>query len=707
MISKKELIPHVMKILEVMDIRDPSGAFDTVVFSLATILKSIGIRDLLELIGITSFAPIRRLEKLSGEELSLLERLVRLRMVSLTPSEIVKNQVEVVRLLDPFRRKKLAAYYTRPVGVRLMKYLALRYAETSKGRLVLLDPFMGSGLTLSEVARDLPKTRVEGVLGIEYHVLPALVGYAAIVYSLGGGLEKVCVLVGDSFRIIGERLSPLLRYFPRMGIFPRADMILTNPPFTRWEMLDKEYRGFLIEFLKRSGYDRYVGRRQLGLQVVSLFLIDSLLKDRGLLVSVLPASTFYTIYGEAVKELLRDRYAVDAIIELGSEASFSIDSGFKEIILAARKTREGAETAFITITDESDKNVEAVPEILGKRVVSDSINWVDLSRIPYPWNLNWLSLFGRNPLREHISRIFKHAREKGLLITWGEGLGAGIVRGVEMYGPNFFFIPNRYWEIVEEDPNAVVIERGNGTELEIDRDFLVPALRKPELYTDSITPGVGHYLLSIPPIGEKELPPDIARYIEWGRSSYTAEPSIRAFGRYWYSHVYRQLTTKKPFGRVFLPDKIDPSFKNRGVFACYSDRPLTASKNFYIVTLNDGPKDKALALWFNSSLFIAYFIVAGRKIGERWARFLEEDYLRMPVLNVNILDEQALEGLVKSFDRIAGIKLKPYMLQLCEEPRLEIDIELLSILGIENLSIVLELHSLLRKALNRHNIYPC
>ncbi|WP_156769845.1 hypothetical protein [Caldivirga maquilingensis] len=38
---------------------------------------------------------------------------------------------------------------------------------------------------------------------------------------------------------------------------------------------------------------------------------------------------------------------------------------------------------------------------------------------------------------------------------------------------------------------------------------------------------------------------------------------MNAHGKYWYSHVYRQVMIKRPFGRVFILDKVDLLFRNR------------------------------------------------------------------------------------------------------------------------------------------------
>jgi len=701
-IKNTELVTHVLTALQITDIRDVLAAFETVVTSLATLLKSTGTPDISTLIRLTNFAPLKSLESLSGEEISVIEGLVKQKMNFLTSQDIFESQIRVARLINPIQRKKLAAYYTKPVGLKLMTYMVSRYAETHGHSLVLCDPFLGSGLTLSEAAKEIPKSKISKIWGIEPHALSALVAYAAIVHSLKGDYEKVEVTVGDAFKIVYGKLSSLVRFAePLQEIIPKADVILTNPPFTRWELLDEDYRIFLTKLIDRIGYSKYVKRRQQNLQLISLFLMDYFLKNDGLLISVLPASTFYTLYGEAAKAMLKDKYWVQAVVDFSSEPSFSIDSGFKELILIASKTKPDFETAFLTIEADNVGQLEELSNILkGVKPTNRRINWVNISKIPYPWDLNWLALFGQNPLRELISKVFAQATEKGMLTAWADAFTEKqIVRGIEMYGPDFFLIPNKYWRTVDEDAEGVIIENYTGMKLRIGREFIIPALRKPEFYVDSIIPRVEHYFLSIPPKNESELPSGIAEYIKWGQISSTAKPALRAFGRYWYSHVNKQINVKKPFGRVFLPDKIDPSFSKRGVFACYTDQPLTASKNFYIATFNDKLKDKALALWFNSSLFIAYFIVASRKISERWTRFLEEDYLRMPVINVNLLDKYALQELANSFDKMAERKLEPIVFQLGEDFRLEMDKTLFEIIGIEDSTTLRELYSLLENVL--------
>ncbi|WP_243671472.1 hypothetical protein [Vulcanisaeta sp. JCM 16161] len=76
---------------------------------------------------------------------------------------------------------------------------------------------------------------------------------------------------------------------------------------------------------------------------------------------------------------------------------------------------------------------------------------------------------------------------------------------------------------------------------------------------------------------------------------------------------------------MFIHDKID--LARHRVIANYSDKPLCASKNFYIVRINN----PMIAAWYNSEVFRELLTVFGRKISQTWTRLLEDDYLSIPI----------------------------------------------------------------------------
>ncbi|MGC9113142.1 N-6 DNA methylase [Acidilobus sp.] len=618
----------------------PSRAYGIIVESLSLLLESLGgeaeVREALAKLGLRPGFDLKAaLEAARG----------------LRRGDRQVDPYEVPELMEDGLRKELAAYYTGPRWAELMSSVAAQYLdEWGVSGAVAADPFMGTGALLLSLARSLGCGRVAKLIGVERDPLACLQGYSLLVSLCGA--DRVEVRCGDSFRLVGLGPSGLEGN--------SAHVVITNPPFTRWELLDRGYRRFLEGLLEASGYSRYVTRGQVNLQALALFLADGVLRYNGLLAAVLPASTFYTIYGEGVKRFLRENYYVMALAQGRGQAAFSVGSGFKEVILLASKSRRRGATAFITLGD-------GPVSYSGGAVRAPGASYVDLASAPPVLDFNWLSLFevGRlRPLLELISR----ATSSGRLRPMGEVLGrGGMLRGVEMYGPDFFLIPNRRWRVAGEGEDSIIISDGV-RELEIPRRYLVPALRRPALYADRLVVDADHYLLSVPE-GEG-LPEGVREYAEWGLSSGAASAAAKAFGASWLSHVYRQVKAKGPFATLFLPDKVDPAFRGRGVFAVATARPASATKNFYLVT--DGECSPLLTLWFNSTPFILMLVHAGRKISEGWSRLLEDDYLRLPAPSreaCRLLRSRAEEVIAG----LAGQRLPPLREQVGGGQRLAID----------------------------------
>lgn len=661
------------RILQKLGIEPTPDNFKIFISSLNVILKYSESGELESLK--TWNAPILpHLEKLNPDEIRFIE------------SELPKGnmsinecQIQVQKSIPPAIRKRFAVYYTLDQGVSFMASVVREYLENFKNKkIVLADPFLGSARTLTTTIQKIGVEKLQGVWGIEPLPLPALVAYASLLSVTKGGKDIITVITGDAFKEIPEVFSQII-----CSKLPKADVILTNPPFTRWKYLEKNYRTYLLNVLIGLGYKEYIIRNEASLQTLSMFLSDFALKKDGLIVSVLPASTFYTIYGAGYKSLLRKNYNVLALVECSSRSSFSEDSGFKEIILVATK---GLNKNMPTVFGELNVNSEELAKIvMGKYGSNYKVSLFNINDLPRFLDINWLALFGKSMLRDIIVDIFKQGLKKNTLGYWNNVLGKkNIIRGVEMYGPEFFFIPNTYWHILKESETFVEIENiKNKVKLSLSKEFLIKTLRKPSLYRNIIEVDVGSYMLSIPPLGLNSLPDDLQNYIKWGIESGTAKPSINAYGKYWYSHVHKQMITKKPFGHIFIPDKVDLTFKRRGVFMNYSKEKIAASKNFYIIKNQNEITSKLLLSWFNSTIFISILLLLGRKISETWTRFLESDYLELPVMNTNAVDEKNVFELCKNINDMIRRSLPPFWEQLDKGYRYKLDLSVAETLKIE------------------------
>jgi hypothetical protein len=595
---------------------------------------------------------------------------------------ISKCQVQVQKLIPQDMRKKFAAYYTIDQAIRLMVCIVREYLKTlGKEKVILADPFLGSARTLTATIKEIGIERFEKVWGIEPLALPALVAYASLLDATKGKKDIINVTVGDAFEEISNATSFL---FTPSKLY-RADVILTNPPFTRWKHLQETYRVHLLNLMDRLGYGNYIERKEPSLQTLSMFLSDWILNDDGLVVSVLPASTFYTIYGRGYKSLLRKNYEILGIVQSTYRPSFSEDSGFKEVIIAAVKRR--AIVKKPTVFAQLDDNAEEVAKvIIGRRELIHRMNSFNIHELPRFLDINWLSLFGENRLRDVVVDLFEQGLRKKTLGYWEDVMGRkSIIRGVEMYGPEFFFIPNKYWRLIKEDKNSVEIENiEDKTKLILTKEFLIKTLRKPSLYNYTIEASVNSYMLSLPPLEIDEFPDDVQDYIRWGVNSNTARPAINAYGKYWYSHVYKQMETKQPFGQVFIPDKVDLTFKRRGVFANYTREKVAASKNFYIVKCNSENTSKLLVGWFNSTIFLSTLVLLSRRISETWTRFLENDYLELPVININTVTEEKISQVCENVNKMLEKRLPALWDQFREDYRRELDLAVAEAIRLEN-----------------------
>jgi len=117
----------------------------------------------------------------------------------------------------------------------------------------------------------------------------------------------------------------------------QADIVITNPPFTRQERLPKEYKNRLATHLK--GYEKYI-HGQLGLYGYFMLLADKFTKLGGRVALVLPATVLKVKSAQGIRRLLTEDYQIEHIITTWQRAAFSEGAQFREILLVARKLRD-------------------------------------------------------------------------------------------------------------------------------------------------------------------------------------------------------------------------------------------------------------------------------------------------------------------------------------------------------------------------------
>jgi len=427
----------------------------------------------------------------------------------------------------------------------------------------------------------------------------------------------------------------------------KADLIISNPPFTRWHRLKN--RNEILKTVVSKGYGKYISRKDVGLHVLSIFLIDRILNEGGYAILILPASTFYTSQASGVKSFLKEFYDILYLVENVNKPSFSSGSGYKELIVVLRKRRSKEKQHRSVSTHlESNEQTQALNSSEECYESATTQHTINTEIYQYNGSLKYLYSVNLHELKGFIDRnwlgLFRYDEAKRLSQFLEEGLKQGIlrflkkdeiIRGIEMYGPEFFFIPNKHWKIIKDDESALTVSNGKDA-IEIPKEYLIKCLRKPEYYSKRIyIDDPKFYVLSI----EDTSQGDLERYIAWGLEQNV--PAL-SFGEEWYKHIWKQIKTKKPYGHIFLSDKID--LEKHRILANYSNTPLCASKNFYIIKTNN----PLIAIWFNSAVVKDLLKIFSKKISDSWTRLLEEDYLQIPVPSEDI-DIQTLTSYVNKW----------------------------------------------------------
>ncbi|MFX0199030.1 MAG: hypothetical protein ACFFCW_23150, partial [Candidatus Hodarchaeota archaeon] len=354
--------------------------------------------------------------------------------------------------------------------------------------------------------------------------------------------------------------------------------------------------------------------------------------------------------------------------------AFSEGSDLKEILLIADKLKPipTMKTMFVTInTPLTTNNIHDITEGLhtnSKLGLPIKVQMIQQQKLEFDWN--WIRFLEIGALQTLTTKLRQTERIKS-----AHDLNLRIIRGFEMYGPEFFFIPNQYWEIVERTKDSIIVKhKETNKSFEFSTNWLIRSLRKPGLYRSRITPIIDHFALRI---SKKQDPTLLEPYISVNPNTW--EVAAQRFGPDWITHIHTQLESKNPYGHLFIVDKF--GITTTGVIAHFTDECLTASKNFYVI---DCPIDEAklLAAWLNSTIFILLFLASRREIGGAYGRLQIIDYQNEPLFIDPIsIDPVVSENIKYLFDTFRYQPLPPLKEQLSLKPRKDLDLLFLEALG--------------------------
>ncbi len=549
--------------------------------------------------------------------------------------------------LTPKNRRKLAVNYTTFSSANVLVSILERNNFST-----IVDPFCGSGRListyLSKLDSDLtfPRIRINDIMASA--VLLAYCRIILILSKLKKDLNLLHASIGDAFRLFfthNENTSELENY----------DLVIMNPPFTRIHRIENTQKSHLNALEEQ--YKHYISG-QVGLHVFSIFLADSFLKKGGLIALILPAATILSKYSKGVQNLLLKRYEINSIAASDNNKSCSEDSNLREIYLTAKRVKKPKKPKISFLRISNAKN-SSNWNILSKKVISSTL----LSK---EWN--W-TIFLREP------RLFS-LRKKILqtkIVKSGKELEMDIIRGVEIYGPDFFFIPNQNWGILsKENDDLIIINRHSEDKkitIAIPENYLKRILRRPGKYNHIISPSVTDFAISIP---------NSFTFTEnWLKKYYSvserlAAPAKKKFGLKWISHIDHQLKNKMPYGHLFLIDK--SGITTTSVMSHFLDEKLPCTKNFYLLRTRSIEEAKLLAAWLNSTFFIILFLMCRREIGGSYGRLQIMDYMEESLfLDLSKISQEVKEKIIFEFEEIRNKKLPAIPYQIDRKIKKDLD----------------------------------
>ena len=625
--------------------------------------------------------------------------------------------------LIPFDiRKKVAAFYTNVMAAHLLAWLAIdrwdaKVADFACGSGGLLVAAYKRKKELLEKEREFTgedhrKFVEEHLLGVD--VMPFAANIAACHLALQSPqffTNKVGIAVWDSTELTPGIKIPsvaslefVLRGQQTLSLFvdeetkkrkgvvklrdeeaeeielETYDVVIMNPPFTRQERIPKTYKEILFQRFRE--YSSFL-HGQMSYYAYFILLADKFLKEGGRLAFVLPAAFLKTKSVEKIRKLLADKYQIEYIITGKRRLNFSEATWRREILLVARKLRQGEEkrNVSIVILDSLPKNLSDLEKLtmkiknsrgnyIDEEIIVNSIKQKDLE------DLNWfryIASFGG----VDISEIWENISSNDRLVPFGKlyQLDAVMKRGIETakgMKVQAVFIPRSrerairkedYWILHKEENEYIIVkdkETGSFT-IRIPRDALTPALR-----TIAGNPQMD--------LSEK-FDFVITKDFQGSEDFFIGErASLRNVLPRWEEYV------SKRKGNLIILRRFPINAPGTIHLCYYASKPVAGPGMTWVLTIPD-EEAKILCLWLNSSLHLAQILY--QRVEDVWLDIHKYILENMLVLNPRIINENEKRELLTLFDKICNKPFPSLKEQFTHEfpLRKEIDRIILNTLG--------------------------
>ncbi len=622
-------------------------------------------------------------------------------------------------------RKSVAAYYTNPGAARLLAKLAVESPQEK-----VADLACGSG-TLLMAAYDRKAELLGRAMDEETHrrfveedltgidIMPFAAHLAVVQLALrnpGYLTDRVRVAVYDSTLLKpGVKIRSLQRVMPRGQASLRhfneedvrrsmiregavsgagagrgfevgpVDVVIMNPPFTRKQHVKPDFRAMLTE--RFEDYAEYTNQ-ETNLFVYFILLADRFLREGGRLAMVLPATVLRLLSTAGVRKLLSKDYVIEYIIQSGYRLAFSESTSFREILLVARRRREGlADSPCIVARLDampSEANAEAIAGVLREasrvgRITGDLEGRavrakMKLALVPqgiFHMSANWQRLLPE----EHFEG--PALPESPALAPLGE-VALRVVQGIRFHAESdrvdvkntVLSKPREVgvkmnWRVERETPTEVeAVSTDSGLRVTIPKTALRPTTRSAS----------GMQTM------EMLDPPD---YIVVGRF-----PGDEAF---WddpdpdgvLTRRLPHLKSREAYLVVAGRNNVNLAAQGTHFLAFVAREPIPPTWSLWSIKTNTLEEARLLALWWNSTFHLINLIEQRAEVGGSWMGWLRDTLERLPVLNPAALSPESKRELLRVYEAWSARPFPPLLDQLRQhfEGRMAIDAAVAGAMG--------------------------
>ena len=454
----------------------------------------------------------------------------------------------------------------------------------------------------------------------------------------------------------------------------RFSLILMNPPFTTNTKSDADRYAMFASFGTSKSDQKAMAAKEKALfrgtcanghaggATNFLAIADRLLRPGGTLGMVLPSTIAWGSSWSECRKLVANSYKDVYVVSIaGDSMSFSFDTGMGEVLLIAKKRHESVEGETHDTNDGAPRGM-------------------------------FITIYEKPPSVLHAVELAKSIRHSGgARRIDGDGHGGSLVEIGGTIAGNMLDCPlggNWWWHAGVRDPNLSIFAyrlagglflppgRARGANIPLSTPGSLFGLSERSISDRQKTCAASPFKMHR--IDSTATYPALQNNNYKTQTSIVLEPDAMAVPKKDATSAQIELVAKTA---THLHVNRTCRYTSQTTLFPYTERPTLGSAAFPSFQA-EAPYAKALAVWGNSSLgIICFWAHAGKQQSGR-GRATRTSMASMPVLDVWNMDQNALDEIKCVFDNHGHDELLPMNRCYTDINRMQIDDELLRLLGI-------------------------